>query len=108
MDDQPPQVDQQPAADTKLSFAGVMRELFDLNTIYESDKPGRLRWWVVRLVLFGIGSWIGGLIWRVVHAESEDNRALWQSLLTNAYFWAGLLATGCYAIYDRRVRRSAR
>ncbi|MEV8375325.1 hypothetical protein AB0P21_21505 [Kribbella sp. NPDC056861] len=99
MEDQQPEP---PPAANRLGVAGVLRELLDLNTIFDSDRPGRLRWWFVRMVFFGLGSGAGWFIWRLVDAESANDRALWERLATNVYFWVGLIATGIYALHDRR------
>ncbi|NEA32013.1 hypothetical protein [Streptomyces sp. SID13031] len=102
MDDQHPEA---PAADTQAGRAGVVRELFDINTFYAAGKPGRLRWYAIRLGLFVLGSGIGWILWRIIDADSAGGRSFGERLLTNAYLWTCLIATAFYAIHDRRTRR---
>jgi hypothetical protein len=99
MDDQQPG---QPSAATRLGIAEILRELLDLNTIFDSDRPGRFRWWLIRLAFFALGSGAGWVLWWIIDAESASDRSWWESMLTNVYFWAALIATSVYALRDRR------
>ncbi|MEV6282089.1 hypothetical protein [Kribbella sp. NPDC051770] len=83
--------------------AGVMRQLFDTNTLYYWG-PGWVRWFVLRFVLLVIGTEVGAVLWRVV-VDSDGERSFFERMLTNVYIWACLIATLIYAIVDRRARR---
>ncbi|WP_020391413.1 hypothetical protein [Kribbella catacumbae] len=100
MDEQRPE---QPTADTQAGRAGIVRELFDINSMYNPRTPAWPRW-LGRLVLFGVGSGIGGILWRVVD-DSAGDRSFGERMLTNVYIWATLIATGLYALHDWRMRR---
>ncbi|MFG1819436.1 hypothetical protein ACGFIF_37140 [Kribbella sp. NPDC049174] len=84
--------------------AAVVRKLFDINTFYGAGASG-VRWYVARLGLLAVGNGIGGVLWGIVSDEPAGDRWFGERLISNAYLWVCLIATGLYAVYDRRVQR---
>lgn len=81
---------------------GGLRELFDINSYY-SDKPGALKRWIARILLFGLGSLAGWAIWWLVDPDSAGDRSFLERMVTNVYVWTCLVATAIYHLRDRRA-----
>ncbi|ADB34141.1 hypothetical protein Kfla_5125 [Kribbella flavida DSM 17836] len=84
--------------------AGVVRRLFDINTITGPRVPRWFLWTLARLGLLVVGNVIGRILWELVTGEPAGDRGLVERVVCNAYLWACLVATGVYALYDRRQR----
>jgi hypothetical protein len=93
----------EPTAEAQAPKVGVVRQLLDVNCFWEPWWGWRQ--WLIQLGLFGVGSEIGGLIWRLIDADSASDRSFFERMLTNAYVWTCLIATALYALHDRRTRR---
>ncbi|TDD49377.1 hypothetical protein E1263_32215 [Kribbella antibiotica] len=90
--------DQTPA----LTVSRVLRGLFDINTMYEGEGKRWWVWWLARILLWGLGGSLGGLLWELVTDTTADGRPFYERLLTNVYLWTTLLTTGVLALYARR------
>ncbi|MFB6724691.1 hypothetical protein ACFCV3_31230 [Kribbella sp. NPDC056345] len=76
----------------------VARNLLDFNTDWT------WRWFIGRVALFGLGSFLGGVTWELLTGEAASDRGFIEKLFGNVYIWVCLIATGLFALSDRRSR----
>jgi polyferredoxin len=98
--------DQPSAPAPALTVSRVLRGLFDLNAMYEGEGKRWWAWWLARVLLWGLGGLIGGLLWELAIGEPADARSFVERFLTNAYLWATVLTTAvCALVSGWRKRR---
>jgi hypothetical protein len=98
---------EQPPADARAGDDGIVRELFDVNTFFLAGRQGWPRWFAIRLILFVLGSVIGGILLRIIDKQPVGDIWFVGGLISNAYIWACVIATALYGVRDRQAHRHA-